>query len=257
MRINVKTKGNKKLETMLSSVNSDSELAQLWKSSNINAVDRAGMSDHGRVHVQIVANAAFKMLRLLNKAGITSGAEHNHGLTLDDAAVIVVGGSLLHDIGMAVQRENHELLGASLAWGISQRILSPIYDQPVRTAVAAEMLHCIISHQADEICLTPESGIVKVADALDMTQGRSRIPFEAGEINIHSVSAQAIESVELKSGTSKPIRVEIQMNNYAGIYQLDELLKRKLKTSSIGEYVEVRATISGDPGRDLGVVYSL
>jgi len=256
-RINVPAKGNQKLEKFMSCVNADPELTQLWKSANVNAVDRAGMSDHGPVHVQIVANAAYKMLRLLVAAEVPPSIVKDHGLENDDAAIVVVGGALLHDIGMAVQRENHELLGASIAWDTLRRVLSPIYEPGERTIVAADILHCMIAHQTDEICLTIESGIVKVADALDMTHGRSRIPFEAGEVNIHSVSAQAIKSVELKTGILKPIRVEIQMNNYAGIFQLDELLKRKLRTSTISECVEVSATITGDPGRDLGVVYSL
>jgi len=90
-----------------------------------------------------------------------------------------------------------------------------------------------------------------------MTHGRSRIPFEAGQVNIHSVSAQAIASVDLSKGTQKPIHIEIRMNNYAGIFQLDELLRPKLLTSSIAPYVEVSASILGEPGHNLGVVYSL
>ena len=45
--------------------------------------------------------------------------------------------------------------------------------------------------------LTLEAGIVRVADALDMAKGRSRIPFERGRVSIHSLSAAAIESVPL------------------------------------------------------------
>jgi metal-dependent HD superfamily phosphatase/phosphodiesterase len=47
------------------------------------------------------------------------------------------------------------------------------------------------------------------------------------------------------------------MHNYAGIFQVDELLRPKLLHSSIAPYVEVSASISGEPGKDLGVVYSL
>lgn len=255
--VEVPSKGNQKLAQFMELANSDEELRQLWKSSNINAVIRSGMSDHGPIHMRIVANAAYKMLRLLLGEGIVPSVVSDHGLTNDDAGVIVVGGSIMHDLGMAVQRENHEVYGVALAWGIANRILSGMYGPEERTIIAAEMMHCIVAHQTTEVCLTIEAGVVKVADALDMTEGRSRIPFEAGQVNIHSVSAQAIESVELSRGTNKPIHVDIHMNNYAGIFQLDELLKPKLLTSSIVQYVEVSATISGEPGRDLGVVYSL
>ena len=35
----------------------------------------------------------------------------------------------------------------------------------------------------------------RVADALDMSEGRSRIPYQAGKIDIHAVSAAAIDKV--------------------------------------------------------------
>jgi uncharacterized protein len=170
---------------------------------------------------------------------------------------VVVGAALLHDIGMAVQRDNHEIYSVALAWDVLKSLLAPIYDTASRTIITSEILHCIVAHQMGEKCLTREAGAVKVGDALDLTQGRSRIPFEAGEVNIHSVSAQAIESVDLHAGEEKPVHIDIQMHNYAGIFQVDELLRPKILHSSIAPYVEVRASISGEPGADLGVVYSL
>jgi metal-dependent HD superfamily phosphatase/phosphodiesterase len=47
------------------------------------------------------------------------------------------------------------------------------------------------------------------------------------------------------------------MNNSAGIFQLDELLKPKITTSGIAQYVEVRATIEGETERRLLPVYNL
>lgn len=256
-RITVPSKGNVKLERLIDLVNANDELLQLWRCANINAVLRSGMSDHGPVHVQIVANAAYKILRLLMKGGIVPSVVTDHGLDRDDAGVIVVCGALLHDVGMAVQRENHEIYGVAIARDILKSLLSPLYDGPDRTTMASEILHCIIAHQMEEVCLTIEAGAVKVADALDATEGRSRIPFEAGQINIHSVSAHAIESIELSAGEEKPVHIDVRMNNYAGIFQLDELLRPKLMHSSIAPYVEIRASIAGEAGRDLGVVYSL
>ena len=46
--------------------------------------------------------------------------------------------------------------------------------------VAAEAMHAIIAHRRRGDPLTIEAGIVRIADALDMAQGRSRIPFESG-----------------------------------------------------------------------------
>ncbi len=57
---------------------------------------------------------------------------------------------------------------------------------PYLTTMVSETLHAIVAHDADEECLTIEASALKIADATDMTLGRSRIPFEAGKVNIHS-----------------------------------------------------------------------
>jgi len=87
---------------------------------------------------------------------------------------------------------------------------------------------------------------VKVADALDMEAGRARIPFTTGDPSIHSVSAMAIRKVNLDAGESRPIKISIEMSNSAGIFQLDNLLREKLKNSTLAPYVEVSAEITGD-----------
>ena len=99
--------------------------------------------------------------------------------------------------------------------------------------------------------------VVKVADALDITQGRSRIPFEAGKTDIHSISALAIDRVDIQKGEESPIRIEIAMNNSAGIFQVDELLKRKLRNSSIAPYVQVVARIEGETEKRILEFYNM
>ncbi|MHB1000562.1 MAG: HD domain-containing protein [Armatimonadota bacterium] len=256
-RINIPSQGNTKLDLFMAQVNANEELHTLWRCSNMNAVYRSSMSDHGPVHVQIIANGAYKMLRLLIKGGVVPSIVSDYRLTNDDAAIVVAGACLLHDIGMAVQRENHEIYGIAIARSLLKDLLRPIYDKSTQTIIASEIMHCIIAHQMEEVCLTIEAGLVKVADALDLTEGRSRIPFEAGMINIHSVSAHSIKSVDIEAGETKPIHVDIVMSNYAGIFQLDELLKPKLLNSSIAQYVEISASITAEEERKLGTVYSL
>jgi hypothetical protein len=86
---------------------------------------------------------------------------------------------------------------------------------------------------------------VRVADALDMAKGRSRIPFEAGELNIHSVSAAAIDNMVIERGEKKPVRLRVIMTNSAGIFQVDELRREKLSGSGLEPYIEVEASIEG------------
>lgn len=257
MALNVPTRHNEKLKAVLRKINEDQELQQLWRSTNINAVDRSSISDHGEVHIQIVANSALKLLRLLVAAGVTPSVVTHYGLGREEAEVIVVLAACLHDLGMVIHRDNHEQYSLILARPKAMELLSDIYDTTQRTILLAESLHAIIAHHWDVRCLTIEAGVVKVADALDMASGRSRIPFEAGSINIHSVSAAAIDEVRLLKGKARPIRIEVVMSNSAGIFQLDELLRRKLQNSSIAPYVEVLASIEGEAERRLVPVYQI
>jgi metal-dependent HD superfamily phosphatase/phosphodiesterase len=99
--------------------------------------------------------------------------------------------------------------------------------------------------------------VLKIADALDMTKGRSRIPFEAGETGIHTISAAAIDEVQIQKGERLPVRVEIRMSNSAGIFQVDELLKRKIKNSTLVGQIEVIARIEGESEKRLVPIYVL
>ncbi len=243
--VRVPCRHNPTLAAVLRRVNEDIELHTLWKCANVNAVDRLGISDHGRVHVQIVANVGLKMLRLLVDGGISPSIAGNHGLTVLDAEVVVVLAALLHDVGISVHRDDHEYYSLFIASAKLTHLLESVYDVEARTVVWSEVMHAIIAHARDAHPLTVEAGVLKVADALDMAKGRSRIPFEAGKVNIHSLSAAAIERIIIGRGETKPVRVEAIMSNSAGIFQLDELLKGKLMNSGLMKHVEVMARIDG------------
>jgi metal-dependent HD superfamily phosphatase/phosphodiesterase len=245
------------LHEVVGRINQDEELLQLWRCANMNSVDRMGYPDHGQVHIKIVANMALKILRMLADAGVEMNIVTDYGLTVEDAEVIVVLAACLHDLGISVHRDNHELYSIGLANLKAKDLLRDLYDLPQRTIMVSEVLHAISAHQWEQSCLTIEAGVVKVADALDMTRGRSRIPFEAGVTNIHSVSAAAVDRVRISRGVEKPVRVEIIMSNSAGIFQVDELLKRKLSNSTIAPYVEVVAHIGGEAEKRLIELYTI
>ena len=248
--INIPTGNNQKLKQVLTQVNKDQELKTLWRVMNVTAIDRLGMPDHGLVHFQIVANIGLKLLRMLNDAKVEMAVVKNFNLDYNDAEVIVFLGCILHDLGMSIHRHNHEEYSLFIAHHKLKELLAflPIEE---RTILVSETLHAIISHRSDGKPLTIEAGVVRVADALDMTKGRSRIPFEAGKINIYSISAFAVDSVEILKGVKKPIKIKIKMTNSAGIFQVDELLKDKLQGSGIEKYVEVTAEIKGETEKKL------
>ncbi|MDT8273998.1 MAG: HD domain-containing protein [Desulfomonilia bacterium] len=257
IQFHIPTKKNTRLKRLLDRIQKDPELLQLWRCANMNAVDRSGISDHGGVHIRIVSNAALRILRLLVKGGVVPSVVKNYGMEADDAEVTVVLAACLHDIGIAVHRHDHERFSISLGYPKARELLSGLYEEPTLTIMASEVMHAIIAHNSHETCLTIEAGVLKVADALDMTSGRSRIPFEIGNVNIHSVSARAVDSVDIEAGDERPVKLLITLANSAGIFQVDELLRNKLKNSSIEGHVEVIAQISGEMERRLMGVYRL
>lgn len=220
-------------------------LRALWAASNVTAIDRLHINDHGPVHVRIVTRIALRLLELLHQASVPLGVA-DHGLGYEDAQVVVLLAAALHDVGHVIHRADHELLSLVLAPSLIDELLAGIYEEPARTAVLAETLHAIYAHRRDAEPLTVEAGVIKVADALDMEKGRARIPFRVGEPTIHSVSALAIEKVEIGKGTEKPVHIHVRMSNSAGIFQLDNLLKEKLYRSGLREAIEVSAEIEGE-----------
>jgi len=240
--IYVPVAGNELLENVLSKINDDIGVKTLWKIININAIDRLGMSDHGPVHVQIVANIALRLTRILLKHGIEMSITRYYGLSEKYAELVVLLASLFHDLGMSINREGHEEFSLFLANSILHHLLDflPVEE---RTIVTSEVLHAIIAHRSGGKPNTVEAGIVRVADALDMSEGRSRIPYQTGNVDIYSVSAAAIDNIEIVEGEEKPIQINILMNNSAGLFQVDELLKRKLTGSGIEKHVKIRALI--------------
>lgn len=252
-RIRIPTRGNRQLERVLERINADDELKTWWHVANLNAVARLQMNDHSWVHMQIVTNIGLKLFRLLARAGVSPAMVTDYNMTERDSEIVIVLGCLLHDVGMSIHRYGHEEFSLFLAERKAQELLADLYPLAERTVMVSEVLQTIISHRSGGVPLTIESGVVRVADALDMSHGRSRIPFEQGRVSIHALSAAAIESVSLKPGTERPILIEIEMNNSSGVFQVDELLKSKLRGSGIENHIEVVANVSAQEKRLVSV----
>ncbi len=257
VRIRVPTRGNRKLEALLDAVNADAQVKAWWHLSAVNATRRLGMSDHSWVHVQIVSNIALRLGRLLFRRGVKPSVAVDHGMSERDAEVVITAAALFHCVGMQIHRADHEAFSLFLTADKLGSLLAGIYEEPERSIVVGEAMHAVIGHRRRGDPFTVEAGIVRVADALDMAKGRSRIPFEHGRVSMHSLSAAAIEDVEIKDGEEKPIRIEILMNNSSGLYQVDGLLKAKLRGSGLEPYVEVVAHIDTEEEKRLVPLYRL
>ena len=249
--MNVPDRHNPRLHRVMDLVNQDDDLYALWLAANVNAVERLGMTDHGPVHVKIVMNIAVRMLRLLSDAGVEPSVTTHYGLPPEDAEVVVALAALLHDVGMSIHRTGHEEFSLFIAKGKLDEMLPQVYDRRASTIMRSEVLHAIIAHRSGGVPLTLEAGIVRIAEALDMAKGRSRIPFSAGSLSIHSISAQAIEAVTIEKGEELPIRLTVEMSNSAGVFQLGQLFREKLKGSGIEEYVEVEGRMEGETEKRL------
>jgi metal-dependent HD superfamily phosphatase/phosphodiesterase len=249
-RVRAPTRGNRRLEALLEAAGRDAELRGWWHMAQVTS-ERLGMSDHSWVHVQIVLNVALRLLRLLVKGGIEPAMVADHGMGRRDAEVVVAAGALLHDVGMSIHRTDHEAYSLFLAERKLRELLDGVYEEPERTVVASEALHAIIGHRRAGRPYTVEAGVVRVADALDMAQGRTRLPVESGQMGIHALSAAAIDSVSIEAGEERPVRVEITMNNSAGIFQVDDLLATKLRGTPLEGQVEVVASVQGETEKRL------
>ncbi len=222
-------------------VTSDPEIQAYLRAQNVNAVSRKGYNDHGKQHIQIVRNHALRLYELLKQSQARFNGAGDQGLEEADESVILILAATLHDVGHVVHRDDHTYYSIPLAADILDRVLTDFYDTEAAVRVKAEVLHAILCHHTAEEPLTTEAGIIRVADALDMERGRSRIPYEEGGRDINTISSQAIEQVGLHRGDESSVSVEIQMNSAAGVYQVDELLKAKLDGSGLEPYVSIVA----------------
>jgi metal-dependent HD superfamily phosphatase/phosphodiesterase len=256
MQMTAPSDRNPRLARFLAAANASTPLKARWHAAQVTA-ERLGMSDHSWVHLRIVLNSALRLFRLLHRRGIPSALETDYGMSANDAEVVIAGACLLHDLGMSIHRTDHESYSLFLAADHLDELLVGVYEEPERTIVASEVMHAIIGHRKGGTPLTLEAGIVRVADALDMEHGRARVAFETLLPNIHSLSASAIDDVRIVPGEQRTIRVEIDMNNSAGVFQVDELLASKLRGSGLEDHIEVVAQIEAEHEKRLLTVYRI
>lgn len=224
----------------------DPEVRANWDMADYLVVTKMGFNDHGEVHHKVVATAAASLLQLLVEREIEPDVVVSGAGDRDDAFLVTISAALLHDIGNQIHRVGHHSLGLILALPLLDRLLAEIYPEvEQRYELRGFILHAIHTHDIDVPPLTLEAAIVAVADACDMTKGRSRYAFDLGTINIHSVGGLSIERVTIAQGQSKPIRIRVELSNSAGIFPVEEYLVPKVNAGALAPYVEV--VVSTDP----------
>ncbi|MCK4318512.1 HD domain-containing protein [Candidatus Bathyarchaeota archaeon] len=225
----------------------DGEVQSYLRMANVMAVKRLMYNDHGPVHARIVAGSALEIFRLMSEAVEPSCVANGVG-DYENAKIIVLCGAYLHDIGNAIHRDRHEQNGLVLAAPILERVLGRVYpyDAELVYRLKSEALHTIYASDDKVPCLSVEAGVVTVADGTDLAEGRSREPYKGGKNDIHSVSALAIKRVNIGKGEQKPVKILVEMANPAGIFQIQEVLGKKLESSGLKDLVEVSAVMGGE-----------
>ena len=239
-----------RLNEVLDRLETDEEVVAYLEAQNVNPVARKGYNDHGAKHVEIVRDRALRLYDLLKSGGVEFNGARQQGLDEADEPVIVALAATLHDIGHVVHRHDHPYYSIPLAADLLDDLLPPFYGVTDQVRVKAEVLHAILCHHTEEQPLTLEAGVVRIADGLDMERGRSRVPYEEGGRGINTVSSQAIERVSLREGDETPVQVVIRMNNAAGVYQVDSLLKAKIDGSLLEDRVRTVAINTHSDGTD-------
>lgn len=216
--------------------------------SNSVTVNRMGYNDHGKTHSLIVGKNSLKIMKLLLGRGIQpTFLKEKHG-SLTDAYIIVLLSAMMHDLGNSVHRELHYLHGSFLANLVAEEIIPK--EKRNREYMKLAIMECVFTHDESVNSTSIESGIVKVADGTDCANGRARIPYRLfGKTDIHAVSALAIKNVEIKAGKEKPVEIIINMENPAGVFQIEEVLTKKVNTSTITDHVKITTLVNGKPLR--------
>ena len=235
-----------KVEKMFRLLENDVEVQTCLRMANVMAVERMMYNDHGPVHSRIASGSALEIFDLLTKK-VTPTTVENNVCSLEDAKVIVLCGAYLHDVGNIIHRIDHHIHGCIIANPILDKLLKKVYpkDPTLSVRLKSEILHSIFSHDEEVECLSVEAGTAKVADGTDMAEGRARIPYRTGKVDIHSLSALSITKVEVERGDRKPVQILVSMDNPAGVFQIEQVLERKIRTSGIQDLVEVIALEKG------------
>ncbi|MDR1239632.1 MAG: phosphohydrolase [Treponema sp.] len=236
----------------------DDEIQSLQEYANTVSIKRLGFNDHGPVHMRTVVLNAVIMMGLLRKAGIPTSLEAEECGSFEDSLTAVLLAAMLHDLGMSVGRQDHEIHSASLACPIMDRILREIYpgDTARRVTIRSLALEGISGHMGNRTIYSLEAGVILVADGCDMKKGRARIPMAmAGSPrvgDIHKYSANSIEDVRIQAGKEKPVRIEVLMSSEVGLFQIEEVLLGKIAASTAKRYIELYALVNdGEPKRYL------
>ncbi len=207
------------------------EFRELIEAMNKIVIEVYKYNDHGIIHALLTTRRSLEIYTILKKKNFKTTSEML-GKNERWSKFIISIGSLLHDIGNAIHRTNHYGFSVCI---VKDRVLeyAKKFSPNDYLLLAYLTLNAIYSHDEAIDALTVEASIITMADGLDIEAGRSRLRHDPEMIDIHSVSAYSIDRVIIEENENPeiPIKVKIYMNNPAGVFQVDEVLKKKVERS--------------------------
>ncbi len=236
-------------EKLVNALLNDEEVKAMLNATNAIVVDYLRYNDHGWAHAVITTRNAIKILSIIRDSVPPNIVKYEHG-SFDDAAFVVALAAFLHDVGNMIHRDLHWLNSVRIAEPVIWRYINEFYgdeNSERKWLLFAHVANSIFCHDENVQAFTIEASAVKVGDGCDMAAGRSRRPYSIGKVDIHSVSALSITEVDITSGMEKPLRIIINMSNPAGIFQVEEILLPKLKTSLLYDKTEIVTLVDGKP----------
>ena len=239
-------------------LSADPRVRANWEMANYLAIAKLNYNDHGPIHARVTASYLAQIMALLIEAKAPFDVVESGAGDIEDAFAVGMAGILLHDIGNSMSRSSHEILGVMMAREVLERILPPLYPDPEKLQLIENfILSCVQCHDMNPPPVYLEGGIVAVADGCDMSKGRARMPFDLGKIDIHAVSALSIEEVDIIRGGSLPVEIHVEMSNSAGIFQVEEILVKKLVATPLKAYVTVMANVVTPGKHDRRIINSV
>lgn len=231
-------------------------LVRLWQNqANHVSIVRLGYNDHGPVHMRIVTLHSLIIMNLLKEGGVRSSMESEGLGTYEDSKVAVVLAAMLHDVGMGVTRDKHEWHSIHLCMPTVERFLAEIYpgDLQKQLTISCMVREAIVGHMGHDKIHSIEAGVLLVADGTDMTKGRARIAKKLAQKptlgDMHRHSADAIKEVLITKGEERPVHIAVKMDDYSGIFQVEEVLMQKISFSPIRQHIELSVIVRDDPPR--------
>ena len=214
---------------LLERVNDDKQVKAWWHVANVNAVVRMEINDHSWVHIQIVEHRS-QLVAPTDEARIEPSAVRDSGSSGTTPGVSwrwPRSSTASACRCTATATRTCSLL--FLSEPKMRKLFDGILDEPNLTWIVSEDPQAITRPLADGQPLALEGSS---RGSQTHRHGRGPLPDPVrgkSPLSIASLSAAAIRDVLIKDGKVQPVMIEIVMNNSSGLFQVDGLLKAKLR----------------------------